>query len=86
MRRRLVGYISHPGTPALSGVRGSAGHTGLLSQLLPDFRLQGQGCMGRPSNYAALIEDPIFWLTVTHMLLILFVGGAAIFGLGVCFQ
>ncbi len=36
-------------------------------------------------NYVALAKDPIFWLTVTHMLMILFVGGAAIFGFAFLF-
>ena len=30
-------------------------------------------------NYIALIHDPVFWLSVGHMLIILFVGGVAVF-------
>lgn len=32
------------------------------------------------SNYAALLKDHVFWLTVTNMLTILLIGGAAVFG------
>ena len=42
--------------------------------------------MGRPRRIiVSLASDPIFWLTITHMLLILFVGGAAIFGFAFLF-
>lgn len=37
------------------------------------------------ANYVELYQDPVFWLTVTHMLLILFVGGAAVFGFAFLF-
>ena len=37
------------------------------------------------ANYATLYEDPVFWITLTHMLLILLVGGAAVFGLAFLF-
>jgi ABC-type sugar transport system permease subunit len=37
------------------------------------------------SNYATLMSDPIFWLTVTHMLTILFIGGLAVFGFAFLF-
>jgi ABC-type sugar transport system permease subunit len=36
-------------------------------------------------NYIALAGDPIFWLTVGNMLLILFVGGIAVFGFAFLF-
>lgn len=36
-------------------------------------------------NYVALAGDPIFWLTVGNMLLILFVGGIAVFGFAFLF-
>ena len=36
-------------------------------------------------NYVALASDPIFWLTVGNMLLILFVGGIAVFGFAFLF-
>lgn len=36
-------------------------------------------------NYVALAGDPIFWLTVGNMLLILFVGGVAVFGFAFLF-
>jgi ABC-type sugar transport system permease subunit len=36
-------------------------------------------------NYVALAADPIFWLTVTNMTLVLFVGGAAVFGFAFLF-
>ncbi len=32
------------------------------------------------ANYTALMGDSVFWLAVTHMLAILLIGGAAIFG------
>jgi ABC-type sugar transport system permease subunit len=31
-------------------------------------------------NYAALLKDSVFWLSVTNMLTILLIGGAAVFG------
>jgi ABC-type sugar transport system permease subunit len=37
------------------------------------------------ANYTALMSDPTFWLTVTHMLTILIVGGVAIFGFAFLF-
>lgn len=36
-------------------------------------------------NYVALAGDPIFWMTAVNMLLILFVGGAAVFGFAFLF-
>lgn len=36
-------------------------------------------------NYVTLASDPIFWLTVGNMLLILFVGGIAVFGFAFLF-
>lgn len=36
-------------------------------------------------NYVVLAGDPIFWLTVGNMLLILFVGGIAVFGFAFLF-
>ncbi len=32
------------------------------------------------ANYTSLLSDSVFWLAVTHMLMILFIGGAAVFG------
>jgi ABC-type sugar transport system permease subunit len=37
------------------------------------------------ANYEALMQDPIFWLTVVHMLTILFAGGIAVFGFAFLF-
>jgi ABC-type sugar transport system permease subunit len=37
------------------------------------------------ANYAALAQDPIFWLTVGNMLTILFIGGIAVFGFAFLF-
>lgn len=37
------------------------------------------------SNYATLLSDPIFWVTVVHMLTILFIGGIAVFGFAFLF-
>jgi ABC-type sugar transport system permease subunit len=37
------------------------------------------------ANYTALMSDPTFWLTVTHMLTILIVGGIAVFGFAFLF-
>src|SRR5262245_31707184 len=36
-------------------------------------------------NYVALFGDPIFWRTLRNMVLILFVGGGAVFGLAFLF-
>jgi len=37
------------------------------------------------SNYATLMSDPIFWVTVVHMLTILVIGGIAVFGFAFLF-
>lgn len=85
MRRRLVVIFL---TPALLLYLGFVVLPAIQAFYLSLFQTSGfkdKAVWVGLGNYAALIEDPIFWLTVTHMLLILFVGGAAIFGLAFVF-
>jgi ABC-type sugar transport system permease subunit len=85
MRRRLIITFI---TPALLLYLGFVVLPALQAFYLSLFQTSGfkeDAVWVGLGNYVALAEDPIFWLTVSHMLLILFVGGAAIFGLAFLF-
>jgi ABC-type sugar transport system permease subunit len=85
MRRRMVAVFL---APALILYLGFVVLPALQAFYLSFFQTSGfkdQEKWVGLGNYAALATDPVFWLSVAHMLLILLVGGVAVFGFAFLF-
>ncbi len=85
MRRRMVLTFL---TPAVLLYLGFVLAPAIASFYLSLFQTSGFGETPRWvgfGNYVKLFNDPVFWISVSHMLTILLVGGIAVFGLAFLF-